>query len=267
MELNVLCKIIGLPREVTEQVLDIDKELPETPLSQAITDPALAREAYASLCGLCPEGDRGFRMLTYQLRAACHTYGKYQQMHIAPAVFAATMGCFPRFVGEHLQSFGSYGFDRGWWTYRQLSMTLFRLGELEWEYRDDQKTVHLHIPSGADIRRASCRASWEAMEGFTAEHYPQKAGYRYMVDSWLLSPALKEVLDGNSRILGFQQCFTLEQWDPEGDDCMEWVYGRRDIPYDALPEDTSLRRNLKQYLLSGGTVGSAWGYLRDGFRE
>ncbi len=266
MDLMTLCSSIGLQREAAERVAALDKTLPETPLTQAILEPVNARDAHASLCALCPEDDLGYTILTYQLRAAVNTYDRYLEKGIDPAVFTATMGCYPRFLGEHLRSFGTYGFDRGWWTYRQLSMTLFRLGELELEYRDDQHTIHLHIPSGARIDLASCRASFEAMERFTADHYPDKAGYRYMVDSWLLSPALREVLGEDSRILRFQQCFTLEQWDPEGDEFMQWVYGRTDIPYAELPEETTLQRKLKQYLLRGGRIGSAWGYLRIGFK-
>ncbi len=42
-------------------------------------------------------------------------------------VFIATMGCFSRFVREHFDSYGYYGFDRDFWTTRQVNAKLFRI--------------------------------------------------------------------------------------------------------------------------------------------
>ncbi len=266
MEISALCDLIGLQPEGKARVTALDRTLPQTDLIRGLLDPATAWKTYRALEALCPGDDLGFTMLTYQLRAAGETYRRYREKGISPAIFAATMGCYQRFLREHLQSYGCYGFDRGWWSHRQLSMTLFRLGELELEFRDEEKLIHLHIPSDAKIDLSACRASYLAMENFVAEYYPQRLSYRYCVDSWLLSPALKKVLGPGSRILAFQDCFTVEHWEQTGNEFMEWVYGRLDIPYESLPETTTLQRNLKPYLLSGGQIGSAWGYLKDGFR-
>ena len=42
---------------------------------------------------------------------------------------------------------------------------------------------------------------------------------------------------------------------------MQWVYRKTDIKYEELPEETSLQRNMKLYLLEGGKVGGAKGKL------
>lgn len=71
-------------------------------------------------------------------------------------------------------SFGCCGFDRDFWTGRQLSLLLFRLGELEFEIvsedgekaelSEDEKhshyLLHVHIPSDADLSPERCDESF-----------------------------------------------------------------------------------------------------------
>ena len=48
---------------------------------------------------------------------------------------------------------GRMFFDRGWWTYRQLSLDLFRVGALEYQISEQRTsgTIGIHIPSDADL--------------------------------------------------------------------------------------------------------------------
>ena len=66
-------------------------------------------------------------------------------------VWLDTMKCFSRFVGEHRNSYGWEGFDRGFWTVRQVRASLFRLGELEYEMVEsgERKHISLHVSIGA----------------------------------------------------------------------------------------------------------------------
>ncbi len=43
---------------------------------------------------------------------------------------------------------------------------------------------------------------------------------------------------------------------------MEWVFKKGDIPLKDLPENTTLQRRMKAYLLQGGRVGEAFGVLK-----
>lgn len=67
--------------------------------------------------------------------------------------------------------------------------------------------------------------------------------------SWLLAPALKKLLPENSRILRFQKSFVLTSQEADSPGALDWVYGRRDIPFADIPEDTFLQRRLKEYFL------------------
>ncbi len=283
MNLFDLCTSIDMPSEVMETVVTLSKYLPKSHLLQAITQPENARDSYFELKELSDNiykqlqkqlttidfplkksylhTENGLTVLTFMLQAALHTYEIYRSKNITDSIFFDTMKCFSRFVNEHKQSFGVYGFDRAWWTYRQLSLVLFRVGELEYGFRDDQQEIHIHVSSDAMIDLESCRSSHDSMVDFVHTHFPDKADYEYTLNSWLLSPALDNLLDPNSRILRLKNCFKIVHWDKENTEFLQWVYGRIDIPYESLPEKTSLQKNLKRYLLNGGTVGCAKGTL------
>ncbi|MCD8217535.1 MAG: acyltransferase domain-containing protein [Clostridiales bacterium] len=262
MNLKQLCEMIEMPAEVTKTVLSLSERLPQTGLIRVITQQEKAREAYSELEELCGENRDGYTMLTYMLLAALETQVKYQKKGISDDIFYDTMKCFSRFVREHRASFGRYGFDRGFWTYRQLSMTLFRIGTLEYEYVDEEQVTYIHIPTGANLERPLCAESYAAMFDFTAKYYSDRANYEFILDSWLLSPALDELLDPDSRIIQFKNCFQMDSWNKNAADALQWVFGRRDLSYEQLPEHTSLQRRMKQHFLNGGVIGCARGHLK-----
>lgn len=256
MHLEELCERIGIPREVTEEVLTVTDV--DASVCRGLVCADTAQDAYRRLRERHPSG---IVILAHSLRAALLSYDAYRARGIGDDVFFDTMRCFSRFLGETHRNRGVWDFDRGWWTYRQLSLTLFRLGELEYEYVDGDKTVSVHIPSDADISPAQCRSSSERYQAFTRRYFPEKSAYIPVCTSWLLSPALGELLPPSSRIRSFAACFRITSWDPTATDYLTWVFGRQTDDYAALPESTSLQRSVKRLLLDGGAVGTAHGIL------
>lgn len=262
MDLAALCRRIALPEEAIGPVLRCgEASIPEDAL-RPLTVPETAGDAYRACKALCRPEERGLDLLSLMLRAALMTYDNYQSQAIGDGIFFATMKCFSRFVGEHLDSFGTAGFDRGWWTCRQLSMRLFRVGELEYEFHTGEQTIYLHVPSDTKLRLPLCAASLDQFRRFAAEHYPAWAGWPMVIHSWLLSPALDKLLPPETNIRRFKSCFDLTGWDRTSTEFLQWVYGRSDIPYAQLPERTRLQRAMKAHLLGGGSAGSARGVLR-----
>lgn len=229
---------------------------------QELTDIKTAPSAYNQIKEKLKDDNNGLKMLACMLKATCYTYKKYLELGVSDKIFIDTLTCFTRFTEEYRKSYGEYGFDRGWWTYRQLSCVLFKIGELEYEYRDDEKTIHLHIPTGAHINLESCKHSLDSFKSFTKKYFPNK-NYPIICNSWLQSPELDKLLNDNSNILAFKHCFKIIRWDKEQDEFLQWIYGRKDIKYNDLPENTSLQRNVKKHLIKGGFIGSAYGILND----
>lgn len=86
-------------------------------------------------------------------------------------------------------------------------------------------------------------------------------GEHISCDSWLLSPALGELLDNDSNILNFQKLFKLESVDYDNVWYMGWMFPGYDSADENLPECTRLQKRMKEYILSRKKVGSAKGEL------
>lgn len=266
-----ICHEIGLQPEVTEIVLSRYKELLQADFFEQnketiclLHNRATWDEALATLKKRLEPDEQGFYMLAVMLADMCDTKEIYRKKGIPDAVYRATMACFARFVGEHKVSYGTYGFDRAFWTPRQLSMQLFRIGELEYELEEQggKRIISIHIPSDARMTPQECRTSYEQAKAFFEQFYPEWSREEYGCNSWLLAPGLKNILPAESNIIRFQSAFEIVKTDEDDNGFLEWVYKRTDIPYEELPEETSLQRNMKQYLLRGGKIGEADGILR-----
>ena len=188
--------------------------------------------------------------------------------NIPEIIWLDTMKAFTRFVNEHHASTGEYGFDRDFWTTRQVNAQLLRIGELEYEMcqHEGRDIISLHIPSDADMSADKLNTSVSAAREFIAEWYPQWAQAPMVCSTWLPAPALRDMLPGNANIIRFQNAFDILEVDPEPDDVLEWVFRlteeqQKNADISALPENTTLQREVKKLLLSGGRVGIAGGVL------
>lgn len=246
MNLITLCNGINLPEEVSKDIIKINDNLDYT-LLKTVSDKLLYRptwqEGLAEAKNILGKDKNGLKMLTLQLSIGLDTYKRYEERGIREEIFIDTFKCFSRFVREHMISFKSYGFDREWWTPRQLSMEEFRLGELEFEVEKwkEETVISVHIPSDAKIAKENCLKSYNHANEFFLKYYPD-IEYRYFIcDSWMLSPGLKEVLPSDSRILQFQQEFMIEAWNKETLSYMRWVFKNDNLSIEEMPEDTSLQ--------------------------
>lgn len=262
-----MCKILEMEKAVSAELDTLLGEV-DTPavriLAKKLTICQEWRDARQELKKVLAPDDRGMKMLCAMLIGACYSLEKYEEKGISQEIFADTMKCFPRFVHEHKVSYGVWGFDRDFWTGRQLSLQLFRIGQLEYEkvVQDGKKMLSVHIPSDAVLDREklteSIRQSAEFFEAYDKDY----AAVPYTCTSWLLSPALRELLGEDSKILKFQDMFQITEVDKQNKSFMEWVYKRKDLSPEQLPEDTSLQRNMKAHLLAGGWIGEGTGFLK-----
>lgn len=267
--LKKICARIGLQEEVTEKILELESKQDffetEKEISE-LTEAENWQKAREKLKKFLGEDPDGIKMLFCMLKASVISWEKCQEQGIEALIFDETMKCFTRFVEEHKVSYGIYGFDRDFWTGRQLSLQLFRLGELEYEMVEEEKEgryISIHIPSDAVLDPEKIKESLQEAKVFFEKYDPSWKEVPYKCCSWLLSPALKELLGEKSKILKFQEMFSIEEVYKDSDEFMEWVFKRKDIPLEKLPEETSLQRNMKAHLLSGGWVGEGMGCLKE----
>ncbi len=267
MSLEELYQLIGLQPEVIEKLklcADIMDPAPLELSLRRMTERETAPQAYEELKKLLGEDEGNFKMLYCHLTCACRIWEKYQEKGIPLQIYTATMRCFARFLSECRHRRGVMFFDRGWWTCRQVSLSLLRIGTLEYELiRCEKKDmIGVHIPSDADLSPDSVDESLRLAEDFFDTYFPEYRFETYRCDSWLLSQPLAALLPAASNILAFQKRFRIVSENPQGRGVMEWLFRVPDeTAYEQLPEDTGLQKKVKALLLAGGSVGTACGLM------
>lgn len=261
MTLVELLRLIGLPEEAAEGVLKAAERGMEgmEPLIAALTDPLHAERAEREL----EERLRGEKwgVLACLLLAAARAHEEYVRLGIPEKVYEDTMGCFVRFVKEHRALMGEWAFDRGWWAWRATALRLFRIGALEYEL--EKGRVSLHIPSDGNLQKEAVRDSLHGARAFLRTYFPAYGEAPFGCSSWLLHPALKELLGEESNIVRFQSLFDIVRVDEDDISYRAFVFRRTDGDIADYSENTTLQRRLKEHLLRGGHMGSALGIWKE----
>jgi hypothetical protein len=274
LQIRSLCEEINMPVEITSQIvkitLDNDFSFIEEHLNKLFSLET-GDEAYKNIVKL-KENEHGLKPLAIYLAAALKTWEFYEKLGIPRIIYTDTMKMFSRFVYEHFETYNFYGFDRDFWIYRILSASLFRLGTLEFEMKkcadDDRlkgyaekgdKIISVHIPSDAVMTRENLNNSYKMSEDFFAKYFPEYGGKIACCSTWLLDPVLKDLLPKESKILEFQSDYKITDKSPDESGFIMWVYKKKFENFNLLPENTSLQRNMKKHLLSGGVISLATG--------
>ena len=267
MDILTLCNKINLGTEIKSRVLEfadnfdfntVDKQLKDFLIYEKMND------AQLELQTILGKDEDNIKILTCMLKASADAYEIYKTKRISDNVYIDTMKCYTRFINETHKMTGRLYFDRYWWTIRQAGCHLFRIGELEYEMKhiDDKIVIGIHIPSDADLSPFAVDKSLMNVKKFFAEYYPNLANAEYRCHSWLLDSQLKGMLNDSSNILSFQTRFEIFNEGEIGTDFIEWLYNTKSTDYSALPESTTLQRNMKRHLLSGGVIRNAYGRLK-----
>ena len=209
-----------------------------------------------------PNDDKCFNILSIYLLASNKTLSIYEEKQISNQIFYDTIKCISRFISECNVMNGEEYFDRDFWAHRQLSLKLFRIGELEYEFMED-KTISIHIPSDANLTKDNIDNSLKEMKEFVKIHKPEYINSIICCDSWLLSPNLKKYLNDDSKILLFQSYFEIKEVFLDNKEFIRWLYqteNKDDLIL--LKEDTSLQRKVKEALLNNENLGAAYGVLK-----
>lgn len=162
----------------------------------------------------------------------------------------------------------------GLWEYRWLSRhldgELFRLGRLQFEksvfsnkekiskldIEEGSPIINVHIAKGEKLSMESVRESFLMAKEFWREKVP------YLCHSWLLFPGLEEILGKDSNILRFQHFFRIVKVDFEIRQAEERIFGGVKERIEEYPENTSLQKRAKAYLLEGKKLGNGLGVVK-----
>lgn len=201
---------------------------------------------------------------------ACEVYDRYIEQGISEEVFWDTFQDIRFWCENGEKEFGIMGISEYQWFYRHIDMVLLRLGRLQFEKMDMEDSVvseqinlekgtpviNIHIPQGESLTWEACEKSLEMAQKLWGSDKP------YVCHSWLLYPGLDEVLNETSNIREFRRHFKVVQVDYNEREA-EWrVFGKVLKNIAEYPEETSLQKRMKKYLLSGRPLGNGWGILK-----
>ena len=203
-------------------------------------------------------------ILPFSLQMACDVYGIYQEKAISDKVFDDTFYDITIWCEECFRKNGFYGLEEAKWIANSINMKLFRLGRLQFEpivLEEDligenvklikgTTVLNVHIPAGEKMDYKACLDSLKQAEDFFRNSY-----VAYMCDSWLLSPVLKEFLPEESNIVKFQNLFEVVKVYHDYPQGEERIF--QDVRKDKenYPENSSLQKKAKRYILEGKDLG------------
>lgn len=213
--------------------------------------------------------ESGLWFLWLYSHMACEVYDKYRKQGVSEEIFWDTFRDIRFWCENAERECGTLGLAVYEWFYRHIDMVLFRLGRLQFEIMEMEHSVisagagikkgtpviNIHIPQGEPLVWAECEKSIERAMKYFGTKKP------YVCHSWLLYPRLDEVLSETSNIREFGRHFKVLQVDYKEREA-EWrVFGKVLKNVVEYPEETSLQKRVKEYLLSGKVLGNGWGVL------
>lgn len=252
MEIRQFMKRIGLPEEGQLCVLGFK----------------MAEKEYEDFRRLFYQDERNFfrivdeqpkkeRMLLYlYVRFGAELHEKYAEKGISDEIYYDTFSDLTIWFSHCVREKHVIGLTEERWLKLHLKMKLFRLGRLQFETDEEKKRIHIHIPEGKPLSPDACDEAFLRAEEFFDASYEA-----FDCESWLLSPVLLELLDEKNRIVQFQKRFQIQKVDQEIHQAEERVFGEVRKDKGAYPEDTSLQRALKQYVMAGKNPGVGFGVI------
>lgn len=267
MDISTFCDRINLQPEIKSRVLKFSNEFDFNSVNDQLRgfqNYEKMSESLEKLQSILREDTDNIKILSCMLKASADVYEIYKDKGISDKIYFDTMKCYTRFIDETYRMTGKLYFDRYWWTTRQAGYHLFRIGELEYEMKhiDGDIVIGIHIPSDVDFSTSAIDESLANANLFFSKYYPELSNTEYRCHSWLFDKQLKEMLNENSNILSFQNRFEIFDDGEVGTDFIEWLYNTKSTDYAILPENTSLQKNVKIHLLSGGVIRNAYGKLK-----
>lgn len=217
------------------------------------------------------EQENGLRILRFYLDWAVKLKEQYDAIGIPEQVFWDGMRDITIWAEDYYDKHGVPGFAEWGWVATTLSLKVFRLSRLQFEpmeleaaivcdghtYPERTMVLNVHIPAGQPLDADQVRASMDYAPEFFKMHF-QKTCALFICHSWLLSPQLKELLGEDSRILQFQNLFSVYGVDQERQ-AEERVFGYIEENPDAYPERTSLQKKMKASIMAGKSFGMGRG--------
>ncbi len=174
-------------------------------------------------------------------------------------------GSFDAEIAETEESYEGYAVDNHTRLVQNFKTVLLKN---EWTpvYSSGDCTLKVHIPVGGGLQKEKCESSYQRARELFKRCYPEYCFTGFLINCWMLSPVLKNILPKDSNIISFQEKYHSFPSKDSAKDAFLYVYGIKDTPVDEicledLPEDNSLMRGIKYESMKGNFVHQFNGFF------
>lgn len=210
--------------------------------------------------------------LAVTLKTAEYTKLKYQSLGIPEKIFFDTMGDIEIWCENN----GNRGLKNIDWIKNHLNCELFRLGRLQFQFFKcnsrlidyslfpfdyGEDVIFIHIPQGEKLIYSDCLASVRQAVEFFDEYFPDYNFRYFFCESWLLYGENYQFMDASSNIMQFSSMFDIPVSKPIQFQAIERIFGKRKVNKKNYPENTTLQKNAKEFILGGNKLGIGIGYI------
>ena len=140
-------------------------------------------------------------------------------------------------------------------------MQTFSKDSWECVLRGSDNVIGFHIPRKTDLSPASVERALEEGRALARKAYPEYDLKAFHCHSWLLDPALEEMLGDCSNIAAFARRFIRYPVNSSGQEVFSFILSGKLESYEQLPENTRLLRELKRKYLNGGQITAFAGVI------
>ena len=203
---------------------------------------------------------------------------RYKKAGLSDALFLEAMKDLGYKAAECKELKGIDGTFVATWNHRWFDISRFSLGRFQYEdgvlpedykgkngvaYPKGTRCINIHIPSsGASMNEEARLASYKKAYAF----YQDKLIDGVLVlhcHCWMLNPDNEEMLPEHSNILGFYRDFDVyARIEKENFNDGERIFGTKWYgKVENLPEDSSLQRAYKKWLMDGKKLGVGCGVI------
>lgn len=203
---------------------------------------------------------------------APYALSKNEERGISKEITVKTLKDVNVWIDNYFTKNNELGLGEFSWLIYHYTGDLFHLGRLQFRLEKSlegipecEYAIETHIPQGEALTEEKCLASFSEAKAFFAKYFSQTEVKYFMCDSWLLNPNLELILKSESNVVKFMKLWTPVPFvSDNSSQAIERVFGfgfKRENLKNA-PENTSLQKALKEYLLNGGTMDLTLGYRK-----
>lgn len=206
--------------------------------------------------------------LKVYLELALNTYNEYMNREIPEKIYVDSMKDIRIWAEDYKRKHGIWGIDELDWLAKSLDLKVIRLGRLQYEkskakenlgpINKGEEFLAVHIPEDGKLDSKEVDRSLDQ-----AREFYKNLGIKYFYcQSWLLSLNLYRLLNKNSNILKFKDKFKNIDMVFDTPQAEERIFSKVLEDKSLYPENTSLQKKAKEFIMEGFDIGTGSGYIK-----